>query len=511
MRRLLIVLVLALVAGLVSSGAAAADGQGGDIQGTVVDDFGATVPEVTVTVTSAKGGFSEEATSDDNGSFTVAVPQPGSYAVEVDTESLPEGIIVPGDAEAITADVSAGDTASVTVPLSRQEAVGGTLLFEQEPVVGATIRVESADGDFAEETQSEDEGRWQVLLPGPGTYDVALIEDSLPEGVFVTAGMQTTLGGVEVQSGQVKPIIFRLGEETRDISSDWDLAAQLTVEGLRFGLLLALAAIGLSLVYGTTGLVNFAHAELVTLGAIVAWYLNNAGVQLVVAAGLAMLICGALGGVQDTVLWRQLRRRQTGLIAMMIVSIGLSILLRYSFQYVFGAETRSYTDYAVQEGIGFGPIEIAPRDLIAMGVAVVMLLAVAYWLLRTRLGKATRAVSDNPALAAASGIDVQRVILVVWIIGGGLAGLGGILLGISQQVRFDMGFQLLLLIFAAVTLGGLGTAYGALVGSLVVGIFVTVSTVWIPSELKNVAALGILILILLVRPQGILGRAERVG
>jgi branched-chain amino acid transport system permease protein len=146
-----------------------------------------------------------------------------------------------------------------------------------------------------------------------------------------------------------------------------------------------------------------------------------------------------------------------------------------------------------------------------MGIAVVMLGLVAYALLRTRLGKATRAVADNPALAAASGIDVDRVIRVVWIAGSALAGLAGILLGLSQGVNFQMGFQILLLIFAAVTLGGLGTAFGALVGSLVVGLFVTVSTLWIPSELKNVGALGILILILLVRPQGILGRAQRVG
>jgi branched-chain amino acid transport system permease protein len=120
-------------------------------------------------------------------------------------------------------------------------------------------------------------------------------------------------------------------------------------------------------------------------------------------------------------------------------------------------------------------------------------------------------VSDNPALAAASGIDVDRVIRVVWISGAVLAGLAGILLGLAQGINFQMGFQILLLIFAAVTLGGLGTAYGALVGSIVVGLFISVSTLWIPVELKNVGALGILIVILLVRPQGILGRAQRVG
>jgi branched-chain amino acid transport system permease protein len=146
-----------------------------------------------------------------------------------------------------------------------------------------------------------------------------------------------------------------------------------------------------------------------------------------------------------------------------------------------------------------------------MVIAIVVLMATAYALLRTRLGKATRAVADNPALAAASGIDVDRVIRVVWVSGAALAGLAGILLGLAQGVNFQMGYGILLLIFAAVTLGGLGTAFGALVGSLVVGMFISVSTLWIPIELKNVGALGILIVVLLVRPQGILGRAQRVG
>ena len=140
-----------------------------------------------------------------------------------------------------------------------------------------------------------------------------------------------------------------------------------------------------------------------------------------------------------------------------------------------------------------------------------VLLLFAYLLLRTRIGKATRAVSDNPALAASSGIDVERVISVVWIAGAGLAGLAGVMLGLSQQVTYQMGFQILLVVFASVTLGGLGTAFGALLGAIVVGIFTQVSTLIVPTELKNAGALVILIVILLVRPQGILGRRERVG
>jgi len=136
---------------------------------------------------------------------------------------------------------------------------------------------------------------------------------------------------------------------------------------------------------------------------------------------------------------------------------------------------------------------------------------VALMLQRTKIGKAMRAVSDNRDLAASSGINVDRVVLVVWALGGGLATLGGVLLGLSDGVSWDMGFRLLLLMFAGVTLGGLGTAYGALLGSLVVGIFVQVSTLVIPSDIKYVGGLLLLIVILVIRPQGILGARARIG
>jgi branched-chain amino acid transport system permease protein len=132
-------------------------------------------------------------------------------------------------------------------------------------------------------------------------------------------------------------------------------------------------------------------------------------------------------------------------------------------------------------------------------------------LVRTRIGKATRAVSDNPALASASGIDVDRVVTTVWIVGTALAAMSGVMFGLIQQVDYLLGFRVLLLVFAAVVLGGLGTAWGAMVGSLIVGVFVEVSTLVIPSELKYAGVLAILIIILMVRPQGILGRPERVG
>ena len=130
---------------------------------------------------------------------------------------------------------------------------------------------------------------------------------------------------------------------------------------------------------------------------------------------------------------------------------------------------------------------------------------------RTRLGKATRAVSDNPALAASSGIDVDRVILTIWIVGAALAGMSGILWGINYGFDYQVGFKILLLVFAGVTLGGLGTIWGTMAGSVLVGVMVEMSSLVLPPELKYVTALVVLILVLLVRPQGILGRAQRVG
>ena len=335
--------------------------------------------------------------------------------------------------------------------------------------------------------------------------------DSLPSGVDLRNPDRATLE-FTLRPGQSRPLLFPLGESDKQEVTGLEKFAQLLVEGIKFGLVIAMGAIGLSLIFGTTGLTNFSHGEMVTFGAMAAWWLNvNLGIQLIPAAFLAILVGAAAAAIYDFAFWRRLRKRGTGLIAMLVISIGMAILFRYFFLYIFGGRTRPYADYAVQKGIDLGPISIAPKDLISIGLSIVVLIGVGLLLNKTKIGKAMRAVADNRDLAASSGIDVDRVILFVWAAGGGLAALGGVMFGVTEQVSYQMGFRLLLLMFAGVTLGGLGTAYGALVGSLIVGIFVQVSTLWVPVELKNVGALVILILILLVRPQGILGQSERVG
>ncbi len=391
------------------------------------------------------------------------------------------------------------------------EAVRGTLSNAGKRVPGVTIRV-SQDGRPVAEGVTDQQGAFRIEIPtGPGDYTVTLDVGTLPEGVALRekGGEVRT---VSVRPGATAPALFVLGESTTKTTGKAAQAAQLLVNGVQFGLVIAMAAIGLSLIFGTTGLTNFAHGELVTGGALLAYLFNaGLGLNLIPAALLAVLLAAGLGALLDRGLWRPLRRRGTGLIAALVVSIGLSLVLRYVYLYLFGGSSRSFRQYAVQGPIVLGPVSLTPRDLVVMAVSVAVLVAVGLGLQRTRLGKATRAVADNPSLAASSGIDVERVINVVWAVGAGLAALGGVFLSLTQQVNFINGFNLLLLMFAGVTLGGLGTAFGALVGSLVIGIFTQLSTLVIPSELQQVGALAILILVLIVRPQGILGRAERVG
>ena len=384
---------------------------------------------------------------------------------------------------------------------------GGIITFEDEPVPDATVKV--SGGGFEAETVTDAEGRWRLYVPEKETYTLEVVEDTLPEGVIVEGENPQD---VEFGLTGSKIINLFLGEGERVTQSFFDQLMVRLINGLNFGLLLALAAMGASLIYGTTGLSNFAHGEMVTWGALTALILTSFwSVPFWLGIVLAVVLGGVLGLALDAGLWRPLRRRGLGVVQLMIVSIGLSLALRYTYQYFIGGATYQLPG-ASPTPIQFGPISLSYIDLVSMGVSVVVILFVAYFLLRTRIGKATRAISDNPQLASASGINVDRVVRIVWVLAGVLAALSGILWAYFRPgVKWDMGTQMLLLIFAAITLGGLGTAFGALIGSLIVGLVVEVSTLWIPSDLKYAGALVVLILILLVRPQGLLGRKERLG
>ena len=376
------------------------------------------------------------------------------------------------------------------------------------PIEGVEVTVTDDQGDEIDQGQTDDEGRYEAELPGPGEYTVSINPDDLPDGV--TAGASTRQ--VTISEGDTPTVPFALSDGSTGQGGGLGRIPQLLAEGLRFGLLIALCAVGLSLIFGTTGLTNFAHGELVAIGAIVAWFLNvDAGISLIAATAIAMVVGGFVGWLNDIALWRPLRRRGSGLIAMLVISIGLSLALRYLLNIVFGGRSQPYSDYRGQRANDYGPISLTDKDLLSILVSIVVLVLVALMLQRTKIGKAMRAVADNRDLAAASGINVDRVIRFVWVLGGALAALGGVLFGLSDEVFWDMGFRLLLLMFAGIVLGGLGTAYGALLGSIIVGVFVQLSTVVIADELKYVGGLLLLIVILVVRPQGILGSRARVG
>lgn len=411
-------------------------------------------------------------------------------------------------------------TLSIAAPAAADEVgldendfkISGLVELADEPLADVLLVVEG--GGFRVEVESGDDGRWAVGVPEKGEFTVTLDESTLPEGIAVIdpeleqPNVRTITVG---QSGSAVANFF-IGQGERNTTSLFDQVIERIFNGLNFGLLLALAAIGLSLVFGTTGLSNFAHAELITFGGLMTLLFGvTFGLPIWLAIPIALILSAGLGYVNDAALWKPLRRKGVGLIPMMIVSIGLSLAVRYIFQLFVGGDTQQLPG-ATDTTLSIGAFGLSWTDVASMGVSIIVLLGVAYFLLRTRIGKATRAVSDNPALAAASGIDVDRVIRIVWVMAGGLAGLSGILWAYFRPgVSWDMGFQILLLTFAAVTLGGLGTAFGALVGALIVGLFVELSTLIIPSDMKYVGALVILILVLLVRPQGILGRKERIG
>lgn len=394
------------------------------------------------------------------------------------------------------------------------EGIQGSITTgEDEPVPEVVILVETADGEAVGEAITEPDGSFIFELPGPGAYQATLQEETLPEGLELLNPERSTIE-FELGSGRVQRLLFPLGDGSAAGGGATILgtAIQLFVEGLKFGLIIAMSAIGLSLIFGTTGLVNFAHGELVTLGALIVWGLNQAlGIHLIPAVLIGVVLGALAGAVQDRALWRPLRDRGTGLIAMLVISIGLSIFLRYVFLYLFQGRARPYGQYAVQSALNLGPVRITPKDLTVMALSVAVLVAVGLLLQKTKVGRAMRAVAGNRDLAASSGIDVEKVIMYVWALGGALATLGGVFFGLAESVRWEMGFTLLLLMFAGVILGGLGTAYGAMLGSIVVGLVIELSVVFFPNELKTAWALIALVIVLLVRPQGLLGRRERIG
>jgi branched-chain amino acid transport system permease protein len=304
--------------------------------------------------------------------------------------------------------------------------------------------------------------------------------------------------------------------------------------GIVDSLYIGLAAIGLSMTYSILRFANFSHGDLITTGAFSGWtvayvvggigvadlssrILLRAGggaqpgdmgmdvlaapiaivIGLVTAAIVTILVALAI----DRLVYRRLR--DEGGISLLIASVGVALALRYLIAVFYTTETRGVVASAPE----VGPFDLHEMTLVV--AAVSLMLGVHLLLQYSKLGKSMRAMSDNKDLALITGIPTERVILATWVIGAGLAGVAGYLIVLDRgTIMINLGWFLLLLIFAAVILGGIGSIYGAIAGSLVIGITINLSLVWIPSDMNEIAAFALMILVLIFRPDGLFSGVE---
>jgi neutral amino acid transport system permease protein len=282
--------------------------------------------------------------------------------------------------------------------------------------------------------------------------------------------------------------------------------AQRSVNGVVTGSYLALGAIGLTLVYGILRLVNFAHGELLTLGAYIALLFNvTVGVPFVIALVAAILLTAAFGVFTELIMWRPMRRRKAGTLQLVLMTIGLAFVIRNMIQ-IFAGAGQQRLDVNTTDTISFLGLTIGQFQLIVVIVAFAVLALVATMLRYTSLGRQMRALADNFDLAETTGIDTGRIVIYTWILSAGLAGLAGVLVVASiGSLNPNTGFTLLLPLFAAVVLGGIGNAFGALAGGLVIGLAQEWSTLPIDPQWKTGVSFLVLIIVLIFRPQGIFG------
>jgi len=280
---------------------------------------------------------------------------------------------------------------------------------------------------------------------------------------------------------------------------------QLIVYGLISGSILALGAIGLTLIYGILNFANFAHGDLMALGAyLVLFFRVSLRVPMCLSVIMGMLCTALLGVCLDRVWFRPLRQRQARAAILAISSLGLALILQNLIRMLWGPQAQYYSRVIhFPFTIPILQVRLNTQQVLIFAIALGLVILVSLFLQRTKLGKAMRATSDNFNLALVSGIDTERVVIVTWLLGAGLAAAGGVLLGMSVRLQPIMGWDLLLPIFAATILGGIGSPYGAMAGAFIIGLAEELSTPFIPNEYKTAVSLVLLVLVLLVRPRGL--------
>lgn len=278
--------------------------------------------------------------------------------------------------------------------------------------------------------------------------------------------------------------------------------AQLIFNGIAVGSIIALSAVGLTLTYGILRLSNFAHGDFMTLGAYLTWVVNTNGINI----WLSMLL-GAIGTiaamlVAEFLLWKPMRDRRANSTTLIIISIGLALFIRSAILLIWGSSNQSY-DLPLVQALEIGGVRVAFYRVVVIGLAIVALVCLHFLLQNSKIGKAMRAVADNIDLSRVSGINVERVVLWTWIITGVLTAVSGAMYGLITVIRPNMGWFLILPLFASVILGGIGNPYGAIAGGLIIGLAQELSVPLLGAEYKLGVALLLMVVILLVRPQGL--------
>ena len=297
--------------------------------------------------------------------------------------------------------------------------------------------------------------------------------------------------------------------------------AQLIVYGLVSGSIITLGAIGLSLTYGILKFANFAHGDVMTTGAFLAlaflalfrglgfpsspFHPLSFGLPLLLAFILSMIATGGIAVAIDKILYKKFRTMKS--VTLLIASVGVTFILRNTIQFIWGPDPRYYIKkIQVATRIPGLGIRIKPDEIFIIVITTCLVILLHFFLTGTRMGKAMRATSDNIKLAQVSGIDTESVVKWTWIIGSALAAAGGILAGIENKfITPNVGWNMLLPIFAAVILGGIGNPYGAMLGGMIIGLSGEVSTAFISTSYKPAVAFIIIVLMLLIKPKGLLG------
>jgi len=278
--------------------------------------------------------------------------------------------------------------------------------------------------------------------------------------------------------------------------------AQLIVNGIAVGSIIALAAVGLTLTYGILRLSNFAHGDFLTLGAYFTWVINGWGMNIWLSMVVAAILTVIAMLITEKILWSRMRALRATSTTLIIISIGLALFVRNGIIFLWGGKNQNY-NLPVIQALDISGLKVPQNQLLVLVLAILAILFLHYILQNTKIGKAMRAVADDLDLARVSGINVERVILWTWIIAGSFTSLGGSMYGLITAVRPNMGWFLILPLFASVILGGIGNPYGAIFAAFIIGIAQEVSTPWLGSQYKQGVALLIMILVLLIRPKGL--------